>query len=173
MHYDNGLWDDVRNTPANHTVWDLDGRMEAEIGHVAHSWDFWHQKNGEFNDPQFILCGSGVSHFDSRHIKYHFPRFWQCLKGYDHETKPTIDVGVVRRFTNAFIPPVGERFTKPAESIKHRAMDDVNQIIQEAERMKTVLSDMFTAYDDVQATYEHGKSYYAGKEIEHNPDGML
>jgi oligoribonuclease (3'-5' exoribonuclease) len=66
-----------------------------------------------------ILAGSGVSHFDNRFIKVQLPVSSKCL------TFWSWDIGAVRRFLEC----AGVKGVKNVK--KHRAMDDIEQHIQD------------------------------------------
>lgn len=69
-----------------------------------------------------ILCGSGVSHFDFRWLKYHMPKTASCFKHY------TIDVGMMRRWYRAV---VGDDLSAVDQRKTHRALDDVDCHLEE------------------------------------------
>lgn len=74
------------------------------------------------------LGGSGVSHFDLQVIKAQMPLLAALL------TYWTIDVGNVRRFAARLAGVEFERGT-----VEHRAMADVDQSIEEAKRLRTLI----------------------------------
>jgi oligoribonuclease len=116
MHDANGLWDDVAGPSALH---ELDAGSEAMAVFQA---------LGGKHD--FLLCGSGVSHFDRRFLKEHMPRFERWFRYY------SIDVGVLRRSleligrTDALLPK---------QDKAHRALDDARYHLEEMRHIKSVL----------------------------------
>ena len=117
MHEKNDLWADALKTKK--TVAEIDESIDRWFAAIT----------GENPDSQFILCGSGVGHFDSRFIRRQLPLFAKWL------TYWTIDVGVIRRFL---------RFCDidmpPAEDVKtHRALDDALFHMDEGRRYREII----------------------------------
>lgn len=122
MHAASGLWDDLAAA----------SRGQGEVMHLDDA-------DAELRDwmtlwcapPAPTLAGSGVSHFDSALIRDQLPTTWAELKGYNAVVKPTLDIGVVRRFLDTtgqgrLIPDFAR------EDCPHRALEDVRRFIREA-----------------------------------------
>jgi oligoribonuclease len=116
MHDKNGLWKE------------LDGERAIPLHVVEPDLISEFQNMGEKHD--FVLCGSGVSHFDRRFLKSWMPRFERWFRYY------SIDVGVLRRSleligrTDALLPK---------QDKAHRALDDARYHLEEMRHIKSVL----------------------------------
>lgn len=116
MHEQSGLWKECELAP-----WapDVETAMVAMLG----AW-------GKPHD--FILAGSGVSHFDRRFLEAQMPSFTKWLRYY------SVDVGVLRRSLQLIgrgdlVPAINDR--KP-----HRALDDIRLHIEEMRHYRRVLA---------------------------------
>jgi len=108
MHDESGLWDEcIRQNP----------RMGTR--QVLDQFESWLIECGLGGG--FVLCGSGVSHFDARWLDHHSPMIAAKRAYY------TIDVGSVRRLFTPHIagPELGEK--------AHRAVDDIDSHLEEAQ----------------------------------------
>ncbi len=117
MHTDNGLWDDCARIGV--PLEDAEARI---LGIMACYGD-----RGDF-----VLAGSGVSHFDRRFIDAQMPDYSKWLRYY------CIDVGVLRRT----LPLIGRAdAVRPASEVvkSHRAMSDIRLHISEFRYMKEKL----------------------------------
>jgi oligoribonuclease (3'-5' exoribonuclease) len=116
IHDRNGLWDAIAGPDAFPLP-----NVESEAISVF-------QPLGNRHD--FILCGSGVSHFDRRFLKEHLPRFERWFRYY------SIDVGVLRRSLEL----IGSADALlPKQDKAHRALDDVRYHLEEMRHIKGVL----------------------------------
>ena len=117
MHEKNDLWADAIRSKV--TVTEVDRIIDRWLAALT----------GEKPERQFILCGSGVGHFDSRFIRRQMPLFSGWL------TYWTIDVGVVRRFLRLcdIDVPHGE------EGKKHRALDDALRHMDEGRLYREII----------------------------------
>jgi oligoribonuclease len=116
MHERNGLWDAIEEPDALPLA-----LLETEAISVFQSLG---------NRHDFILCGSGVSHFDRRFLKEHLPRFERWFRYY------SIDVGVLRRSLEL----IGRTDALLAKQEKaHRALDDARYHLEEMRHIKSVL----------------------------------
>lgn len=115
MHAESGLWDACAS----------DG---ISLHHAESELILRLSMSGDRGD--FVLAGSGVSHFDRRFIDYQMPRLSKWLRYY------SIDVGVLRRTLQVIsrddLVPIGA--VKP-----HRAMADVRLHLDELRHYRTVL----------------------------------
>jgi oligoribonuclease len=91
--------------------------------------------NGTRHTP---LAGSGVMHFDRRFIKRYMPKTDKALTFWAY------DVGVVRRFMKM----AGIRTPDNFEALKHRALDDVHDHIDEAKVYLDLMKNMFEQPND-------------------------
>jgi len=117
MHSSSGLWDAVRERGVP--------RQEAEAGLI--------ERLRSFGDPgDFVLAGSGVSHFDRRFLDAQMPALAHWFRYY------AIDVGVLRRSLLA----IGRGDLVPEETgpKAHRALADVRQHIAEMWHYRNVLA---------------------------------
>jgi oligoribonuclease (3'-5' exoribonuclease) len=114
MHDVNGLWAELsEGEPLN---W-------VEDDAIA----FLQQFGGKHD---FILCGSGVSHFDRRFLKSWMPRFEKWFRYY------AIDVGVLRRSLEL----IGRSDALlPKQDKAHRALADARYHLEEMRHIKKVL----------------------------------
>jgi oligoribonuclease len=101
--------------------------------------DFLVDYLGAFGEPgDFILAGSGVSHFDRRFLEREFPEFNSWL------FYASLDIGVLRRSLRIF---GGERFlpdvpeSSNSELKAHRALDDALAHLKEAQAFRRLLRD--------------------------------
>lgn len=116
MHSRSGLWRALWEGPSL-SLSDADVVLNEWIGRTAEG------------APR--LAGSGVSHFDSNLIRDHLPLSWVLFDGYNAHVKPTLDVGVLRRFLTTF--ELGNVIPDLARTeVPHRALDDVRRFIEEA-----------------------------------------
>jgi oligoribonuclease len=114
MHDANGLWLELSEGVAL----DWAGREAIDLL----------RKYGTRHD--FILCGSGVSHFDRRFLKEHMPRFEKWFRYY------SIDVGVLHRSLEL----IGRTDALVAKQDKaHRALDDARYHLEEMRHIKSVI----------------------------------
>lgn len=109
MHYDSDLWYDYDN-PANFkfpSCRDYDFWLSKQITNVFYNETMW-----DTQQPfELVLAGSGVSHFDWYFLKRDFPSLYERLNGYADsgmETKPTFDIGVLRRIYKFMKWPMSE-----------------------------------------------------------------
>lgn len=78
------------------------------------------------------LGGSGVSHFESRWLPIHLPKYAAVLH------RSTVDVGVMRRFIENVVRRP-RLVPTAARQLEHRAMDDVHKHLREARRYRDLL----------------------------------
>lgn len=160
MHTDNGLWDALNSAPNapvfGSSYYYQPGSLYASSGYLDHAlaiWivEFFGNNPSEWNwDTTLVrLAGSGVSHFDSRVLHQYFPLTWTLLDGFsDPNVKPTLDLGVVRRFLQTF--DLGHLWTEtekglgalPEALTAHRALDDVELFIEQARSLRGVLAEI-------------------------------
>lgn len=107
MHTDNGLISDLPN-----------GHTQEFAEKLLIDWLSLHGKPYEF-----ILCGSGVGHFDRKFIDKYMPDFSKWLKYY------VIDVGVIRRAMR--LAGREDLTLKGANNKTHRALDDARLHLEE------------------------------------------
>lgn len=121
MHKTSGLLKDVR-----------DG-SDTLVQHEAEICGMFKTKTTQ-NKGEFVLAGSGVSHFDFPLIKAKMPEFASWLTYY------CLDIGNTRRSAYILsggrdvIPPVRESFQEGVK--KHRALDDIKAHLKEAEAFR-------------------------------------
>ena len=161
MHTDNGLWNDLNNAPSAPPFGDNYYYQRGSLYDRASSVDyalalwiteFFGYELGYYLDyvkePLVRLAGSGVSHFDSRILLGHFPLTWTLIAGFDAETKPTLDIGVVRRFLQTFdLDNIWTETIKgmgalPEALTAHRALDDVELFIEQARSLRGHLAEI-------------------------------
>lgn len=123
MHSANGLWSDVFAR----------GTDVANADRIVSEWLREVSQGAEIR-----LAGSGVSHFDHDVIRRRLPLTWARLDGYNDHVKPTIDVGVIRRFLKTtglehLVPDLGD--------IPHRALDDAQRFVTEAREYRRIFSE--------------------------------
>jgi oligoribonuclease (3'-5' exoribonuclease) len=116
MHDANDLWRDVAGPLAQPLI----GAKADIIGLF--------QSLGDKHD--FILCGSGVSHFDRRFLAEHMPRLTKWFRYY------SIDVGVLRRSLE-LIGRTDALLSKQDKA--HRALADARYHLEEMRHIKSVL----------------------------------
>lgn len=165
MHVESGLLMDVSpesQYPRYLHTDTVDEHLAMHINDVCSDYDF---DVTRIEQPyRVMLAGSGVSHYDSRWIKHFLPLTWNCLKGYDNETKPTLDLGVIRRFlTVAGLPHLIAPDFSPAHSLTpHRALDDVKNFIAQAQWYRDTLEAIST---DANSWRDYTKSVFRGKDL--------
>lgn len=130
MHAKNGLWRDLAAGP---TV----SLMTADL-----AFRDWIRGAGVAGGVR--LAGSGVSHFDSNLICDQLPLSWAEFTGYNDHVKPTLDIGIVRRFLTTF--GLEELIPEAARTeVPHRALDDVLRFIDEARAYRDLLRTLTTS----------------------------
>ena len=110
MHAENGL------------LYELNGKTMAEDreGEILS----WLGQHGALKLGRLPIAGSGVGHFDRRFIRKYWPKLENRLQYW------TYDVGVMRRLWRL---ASGKTLGEDAfEGKTHRAMDDIEQHLQEA-----------------------------------------
>lgn len=82
---------------------------------------------------QFLLCGSGVSHFDRRWLKHRMPEL-EARFGY-----VTLDVGVIRRGFE--VAGIGQslKFAGKTDGTPHRGLDDARDHLEEWRRYSVLM----------------------------------
>lgn len=80
-----------------------------------------------------MLCGSGVTHFDRRWLKFHMP----VLE--DRFNYQTLDVGVIRRAFSLSGGP-DPKFWGLTDGTMHRALDDVLDHLEEWRQYATLMN---------------------------------
>lgn len=117
MHQENGLWDDLRRDGV--PVREAEQGVARFLGHYGKKHDF-------------VLAGSGVSHFDRRFISKQMPEFDKWFRYY------CIDVGVLRR-TLGIIG--ADKLVRPPQDVvkRHRALDDALMHLDELRFMRDQL----------------------------------
>jgi oligoribonuclease (3'-5' exoribonuclease) len=120
MHTSSGLWDEARGDNA-WPIHDADRALADWLtGHVG--------------DAQVPLLGSGVSHYDSRWLRQHLPRFAM------HLTYWTLDCGVIRRALEAAGRPDLLDVARDVEAKPHRALGDAQLHAAETRRYLQLLA---------------------------------
>lgn len=117
MHEKNGLWDDLfaGNGMSSFAV-------EEDIIKILKMYGHKHD---------FVLAGSGVSHFDRRFIKEQMPKLEKWFRYY------SLDVGVLRRSLTV----IGrEDLLLPKENKIHRALPDALYHLEELRYVKKELN---------------------------------
>lgn len=89
---------------------------------------------------EFLLSGSGVSHFDRRFVRRHMPLLEKWL------AYPHLDIGVLRRGLRylgdeSLVPPIEQSH---GEGKAHRAMPDLRGHLLEAAAYKELFSRLLT-----------------------------
>lgn len=116
MHTDSHLWEDCASTGVPVTVAEAELILRLNMVGDRH---------------EFILAGSGVSHFDRRFLAAQMPELVKWLKYY------SIDAGVLRRTLGL----IGrDDLVRPAPSKPHRAMADVRIHLDELRQLKQALA---------------------------------
>lgn len=116
MHSDSHLWEDCTESGVSCAT--------AQAAMVIRLSMFGDRHN-------FILAGSGVSHFDRRFLAAQMPELNKWLKYY------SIDVGVLRRTLGL----IGrDDLVRPAPSKPHRAMADARIHLDELRQLKQALA---------------------------------
>lgn len=140
MHTESGLLQDY-SSAITHNIYKIyHFNVDEAMVNIIHSVKNFNVWGSPLPEIELMLAGSGVSHFDSRWIKRYFPMVWSELHGYDSETKPTLDIGVVRRFLQHFVP----QYPYPKNEVQgnHRALQDVLSFIEEARLLSVDLSNL-------------------------------
>jgi len=135
MHEKNGLLEDCKRS--TELVESIDALADAKMSE-------WSRIHG-LNRHEWLLAGSGISHFDRDYVKRDFPSIERWL------AYPNLDIGVMRR---AFQYLGGEQFLIPApesagDSKTHRALDDAIAHCNEARDYKA----MFRKMSEVNLTF--------------------
>lgn len=153
MHSVNGLWGELASAH-NHDLSTFAPEVDNEfLGWLAHATNRYdEQTDGKVLETLNVrLAGSGVSHYDSRMIKRHFPLAWSQITGFSNDTKPTLDLGVIRRFLQTmgldYLVAPNEFDTLPNHRA-HRAMDDVILFIEQARWYRRMLKQI-SQYTDL------------------------
>lgn len=153
MHTENGLWKDIKSAPPAPSILNwyyLHGARYLSAEHLDYSVNQWLRTFFDVDDDEYgfvKLAGSGVSHFDSRIIKRQLSLTWHCLDGFDHDTKPTLDLGVVRRLLTYYgmeqLWPDRSNLRPLDEILRpHRALDDLEIFINQARALRGTLTDL-------------------------------
>lgn len=122
MHTVNGLLKESVQAPAEHTLSYVEDQVVKLI-----------KETTSFDKGEFMIAGSGVAAFDHPLIKVKMPRLAKYFAYYP------FDIGVERRVSNvlarkSIINPVKASYE---DGVKvHRAMDDVQNHLTEAERYR-------------------------------------
>jgi oligoribonuclease len=116
MHDKNGLWEAVADPDAPRLPYvELDAINELKALGGKHD---------------FVLAGSGVSHFDRRFLAAQMPDFTKWFRYY------SIDVGVLRRSLEL----IGRLDALlPKQEKAHRALEDARYHLEEMRHIKSVL----------------------------------
>lgn len=119
-------WPDVVREmhEANGLINDIDTQVRRDAIHVQQLVIQDLMRFGKKHD--FMLAGSGVSHFDRRFIQAQLPELEKWLQ------YPNLDVGVLRRAWQLFTPP-NQHYPKLTQDKPHRALDDIRLHLQEAD----------------------------------------
>jgi len=116
MHTDSHLWEDCAQSGVS--VRAAEAELIRWLGLVG-------------KRHEFVLAGSGVSHFDRRFLAAQMPDLTGWLRYY------SIDVGVLRRTLGL----IGrDDLVRPAPDKPHRAMADVRIHLDELRQMKQALA---------------------------------
>jgi oligoribonuclease len=122
MHTDNGLLAILDKLPPD--FGDL-RKVDADFVKFIREW---------VPEGKVYLAGSGVSHFDKRFIQ---SQLWETDALL---VRPTIDVGVIRRFFR--ISGITLSQGPPGRDKTHRAMDDITQHLNEARHFRNLIVGM-------------------------------
>jgi len=123
MHTDNGLLDDIARGDGKDIA-----TVEQEMVEAL-------REHGR--EHQFMLAGSGVSHFDRRFLQTQMPEFAGWLQ------YPNLDVGIIRRAFNFCGRPDLDAFGQTFESRNdkpHRGLADVRDHLNELRAYATLFA---------------------------------
>jgi oligoribonuclease len=115
MHMSNGLLDDIEKY--GEPITDVEEYLTLALSHEGEPGDF-------------ILAGSGVSHFDRRFIEAQMPQLAKWLRYYN------IDVGVLRRTLELC---GRDDLLLPKQDKTHRALDDALLHLEELRFVRAAL----------------------------------
>lgn len=140
MHTENGLLQEIADKAKRGSLVSINN-LDWQVANMIEDTRVLYKHKSVWNElPDVILSGSGVSHFDSRWIKHFMPHTWGMLKGYDVETKPTVDIGVVRRFLQKSTMIDYEGYSDSFPVGNHRALGDCMAFIAEARWIRNYLN---------------------------------
>jgi|HubBroStandDraft_2_1064218.scaffolds.fasta_scaffold18594_6 oligoribonuclease len=124
MHTKNGLWEDC-------------AQQGITLAQAQHDIAIRLRLTGR---PQYVLAGSGVSHFDRRFLDAQMPLVTEWLKYY------SIDVGVLRRTLRLI--GCGDLVPDGPENKAHRAMADIRSHLDELRHYKRELGELMAGWSD-------------------------
>lgn len=131
MHTQNGLINELMATGA-----DRKGMADFWFGVNGIQQQLERWLSGYGKRHEFMLAGSGVSHFDRRFLKAQLPEFEKWLQ------YPNMDVGVVRRFATLLC---GVDVPDLSEGKTHRALDDARIHLQEMRNWRAFIENGVSA----------------------------
>lgn len=126
MHADSGLLEEIANQSDNDenvSIFEFCDFLSSVLTHF----------DKELEPPEFILAGSGVSHFDKR--------FLECWMGTRYNSffkYHVLDIGVVRRFMRD-IMGITDPMKIENQNKSHRAMEDIQLHLNEARAWRDLL----------------------------------
>lgn len=118
MHKSNGLWQDSFMSLTSEVTWRREFNQFLEDV-LAENPDY----------KRFVMAGSGVARFDYKWFEHNFPEIIDYFFNYY-----TLDIGVVRRaleLSGWFPEDHDDEKPVSTESLKHRAMSDIEDHILE------------------------------------------
>lgn len=150
MHTTTGLIEEIKDAPVS--------------GQVSRKFNRWLMLTMP-HQAKLRLAGSGVSHYDFQILKEFFFEVWHMLDGFVDYAKPTLDIGVLRRYFKhteglkyiwpeddpyAFLIGSPEGTIEPGpRDVPHRALFDVKNAIATAHllRGKLIIADCDVLYN--------------------------